>query len=76
MRAPFFSVKPDELEDVVDGFFALGGRDFVAGAEEIEVFGHLHVLIDAEEIRHVTDDMADGVGVADDIVAENAGGAG
>ena len=66
----------DQFQNIVDGFFALRGGNFVARAEEIEVLGHFHVLIHAEKIRHVTDDMAHGVGFADDIVAKDFGRAG
>jgi hypothetical protein len=61
-RAPLFG-QSDEFQHVRDRLFALGRRDPVAGAEKVEVLGDLHVLVDAEEIRHVADDMADGVGV-------------
>ena len=45
-------------------------------AEEIQILRDLHVFIDAKEIRHVTDDMAHGVGVPDHVMAQDAGRAG
>ena len=76
MSAPFFSLKPDQFQHVVDRLLALRGGNLVTRAEEIQVLRHFHVLVHAEEIRHVTDDMAHGVGVAHDIVAEDLGRAG
>ena len=73
---PAFFGQADQFQHIAHGFFALRGRDFVAGAEEIQVFGHFHVLVNAEEIRHVTDDVPDGVGFAHDVLAEDVGGAG
>ena len=76
MIAPRFSRQAHQFQHVVHRFFPLRGRDFVARAEEIQVLGHLHVLIDAEKIGHVADDMAHGVGLAHHVVAEDSGGAG
>lgn len=73
--AAFFG-EADEFEHVVDGFLTLLGRDAVAGTEEVEVLGDFHVLVHPEEVGHVADHMADGIGVFDDVMAEDAGGAG
>ena len=74
-RAPLLR-QAHQFQNIVDSLFPLRGRNFVAGPEEIQVFGHLHVLIDAEKVGHVTDDVPHGVGLADDIVAQDSGGAG
>ena len=70
-----FVRQSDEFEHVFDGAFALFGGDFVAGAKEVEVFGDFHVFVDAKEVGHVADEVADGVGVAGDVVAEYLGAA-
>lgn len=70
-----FVRQSDEFEHVFDGVFALFGGDFVAGAEEVEVFGNFHVFVDAEEVGHVADEVTDGIGVAGDVVAEYLGAA-
>src|ERR1041384_8100315 len=46
---PAFFGQADEFQNVIDGFLALRGGDFVAGAEKIEVLGSFHVLIDPKE---------------------------
>lgn len=71
-----FVGESDKFEHVFDGVFALFGGDFVASAEEVEVFGDFHVFVDAKEVGHVADEVADGVGVAGDVVAEYFGTAG
>lgn len=70
-----FVRQSDEFEHVFDGVFALFGGDFVAGAEEVEVFGDFHVFVNAKEVGHVADEVTDGVGVASDVVAEDFGAA-
>ncbi len=73
MSAPFFSVRPTSSRTSSDGFLALGGGNLVTGAKEIEILGHFHVLVHAEEIRHVTDDVADGIRIAHHVVAQHEG---
>jgi hypothetical protein len=50
-------------------------RYLVAGAEEVQVLGHLHILIHAEEVRHIADDVPHRVSVAQDVVAQDLRGA-
>src|SRR4051794_41006181 len=70
-QSAFFLSQADQFENIVDCFFALSGRNFVTGAEEVEILGDFHVFVDAKKIGHIADDMADGVGVANDIVTEH-----
>src|SRR6185503_19814790 len=72
-ESTFFFTQADEFENIVDRFFPLEGGDLVAGAKEVEILGHLHVLVDTEEVGHVTDDVAHGIGIAHDIMAEHEG---
>ena len=67
----FLFAEADELQHVVHRLLALRGRDLVTRAEEVEILGHLHVLVHAEEVGHVADDVAHGVGIAHDVVAED-----
>ena len=71
MSDPFLLRQPHQFQHVVDRLLPLRRRNLVAGAEEIQVFGHLHVLIDAEEVRHVADDVPHRVGLAHHVVAED-----
>src|SRR5206468_8079849 len=74
-QRPFLFAQTNQFEHIVDCLLPLRRWDFVTGAEKIEVFGHFHVFVHAEEIRHVTNDVTDGVGVADNVVAEHLRGA-
>ena len=74
-RALLFA-EADQFQNVVDCLFALSGRDFVACAEEIQIFGHFHVFVDTKEIGHVTDHMPHGIGITNNIMAENLRSAG
>ena len=56
----------DELEQVADHPAAAVRRQAVAAPEEVQVLPDLHVVVDAEAVRHVPDDAAHAVGVAAD----------
>src|SRR3974390_2911100 len=71
-----FLAKPDQFQHIIYRLLALRSWDLVTGPEEIQVLSHFHVLINAEEIRHITDDMADRVGVAHYIMTEDLRAAG
>src|SRR5439155_14718440 len=71
-ESAFFFAEANEFEDVIDCFLALRRRNFVTGAEEVEVLGDLHVFIDAKKIGHVANDVAHRVGIANDVVTEHA----
>jgi hypothetical protein len=49
----------DELENFLADFLARSPFDSIGGGKELEVFDDLHVVVDAEEVGHVTDDAAD-----------------
>jgi hypothetical protein len=66
----------DEVEQVADHPPPVRGRDAIAAPEEVEVLPDLHVVIDAERIRHEPEDAADLVGVPDHRVAADLGLAG
>ena len=69
----FLLAQPDQFQHVVHRLLALDGGDLVARTEEIQVLGHLHVLVHAEEVRHVTNDVAHRVGLLDDIMPHHPG---
>src|SRR2546422_2417566 len=45
----FLLTQTHEFQNVIDGFFALSGGDFVAGAEEIEVLSYFHIFVNRSE---------------------------
>src|SRR5688572_12563355 len=48
----------DQLKEIADHAPPVGRPDPVAAREEIEVFPYLHVVVDAERVRHEPEDAA------------------
>ena len=68
---PFLLRQPHQFQHVVHRLLPLRRRNLVAGAKEIQVLRHLHVLIHAEEVRHVTNHVAHRIGLAQQVASEN-----
>ena len=63
----------DQVEQVADHPPPAGGGNPIAAAEEVQVLPDLHVVVDAERIRHESRDAAHLVGVPRDRVAADLG---
>ncbi len=58
-----------QLQHILDDVVTALLRDLVGSSEKVEVLPHFDVVVDAEEVRHVADDGADRLGLADDVEA-------
>ena len=56
-----------QLQHVVDDGRPSSAGDAVGGREKVQVFADGQVLVDAEEVGHVADVLADGLRVAADV---------
>src|SRR3990172_452989 len=66
-------VELDQLEQITDQPGAPVHRDLVARGEEVQVLPHLHVVIDAKEVRHVSDQTPDSARILADRVTRHPG---
>ena len=63
----------DQLEFFLANFASRRAIDAVRGCEELQVFHHRHVVVDAEEVGHVADEAADFLRVGIDRLAADIG---
>ena len=61
-----------EVEDLFDAGAALGAAEAVGAGEEVEVFEDVHVGVGSVVVGHPADDLADGGGFANDVMAGDA----
>ena len=62
----FFVAQIDQRQQIIDHAGAGVRRNVVTGGEEVEIFPHFHVVVDAEEVGHVADGAAHGARVVGD----------